>query len=251
MQKEMKAKAEKMLADPNITLLEKLRNQCLARGASGIKGLGRTFKIMDDDGNKQISFPEFKKGLHDYGCDVTASQSQELFSDLDKDGSGALDFDEFLIALRPPMSKYRTGLIRKAFTKLDKTQDGEITVDDLKGVYDPKHAKLVLSNKNISIDHLRNKISTLRQHKKYKSGEYTEDDVFLEFLKSFDTPGEADGIVTRGILKLLQWRFGFNRQGRIFRSKRLFYNYDMSTFETNQTTSNFNRSLLMTNAWKL
>ena len=37
---EMKAKAKKIAAttkDP----IEKLRNQCLSRGASGIKGLGR------------------------------------------------------------------------------------------------------------------------------------------------------------------------------------------------------------------
>jgi len=56
--------------------------------------------------------------------------------------------------------------------KLDKTGDGVVTVDDLKGVYNPKF------------------------HKKYKSGEYTEDDVFREFLKSFDSPNDPDGEVT-------------------------------------------------------
>ena len=30
-------------------------------------GLGRTFKIMDDDGSHTLTFPEFKKGMHDYG----------------------------------------------------------------------------------------------------------------------------------------------------------------------------------------
>lgn len=31
------------------------------------KGLGRAFRIMDDNGDKKISFPEFQKGLNDYG----------------------------------------------------------------------------------------------------------------------------------------------------------------------------------------
>jgi Ca2+-binding EF-hand superfamily protein len=171
MSREMKEKAEKNLetcTDP----VEKLRNQCLARGASGIKGLARTFKIMDDDGNRSLDFNEFKKGLHDYGVNCEKQEAQDMFDSFDKDGSGTLDFDEFLIALRPPLSKARTKLIRAAFTKLDKTQDGQVTVDDLRGVYDPKF------------------------HKKYKSGEYTEDQVFCEFLASFEAPDEKDGIVT-------------------------------------------------------
>jgi len=172
MQREMRLKAEAKLNDPDIGPIEKLRAQCLARGASGIKGLSRTFKIMDDDGNRTLDFQEFKKGLHDYGADVTKIESQEMFAAFDKDGSGTIDFDEFLTNLRPPMSKARQKLIRMAFNKLDRTQDGQVTVEDLRGVYDARH------------------------HKKYKNGEYTEDQVFQEFLTSFDTPGEADGVVT-------------------------------------------------------
>lgn len=44
---EMARKANRLLqktSDP----IERLRLQCLSRGSSGIKGLGRLFKIMDD-----------------------------------------------------------------------------------------------------------------------------------------------------------------------------------------------------------
>lgn len=170
-ERELKEKSEKALqtaTDP----VEKLRLQCLARGANGIKGIGRTFKIMDDDGSRSLDMNEFKKGLHDYGVEVTKEETQQMFNHFDKDGSGTIDFDEFLVQLRPPMSKNRQKLIRMAFTKLDKTQDGEVTKDDLRGVYNAT------------------------QHKKYKSGEMTEDQVFDEFLATFETPGDADGVVT-------------------------------------------------------
>ena len=77
-----------------------------------------------------------------------------------------------LFSTQPPLSKARKTLIQKAFRKLDKTGDGEITVDDLRGVYNARH------------------------HPKYLNGEWTEDQVFLKFLESFDTPGEADGVVS-------------------------------------------------------
>ncbi|XP_076811603.1 calcyphosin-like protein isoform X2 [Clavelina lepadiformis] len=166
--REMAMKAQKQLSTTK-NPIERLRLQCLSRGSSGIKGLGRTFKIMDDDGNKTIDFKEFKKGLRDYGVDLDPSEVQEMFSAFDKDGSGNIDFDEFLVNLRPPLSKARKNLIQKAFRKLDKTGDGVITVEDLRGVYNAKH------------------------HPKFQNGEWTEDDVFRKFLESFDTPGQADG----------------------------------------------------------
>lgn len=168
---EMARKANRLLqksTDP----IEKLRLQCLSRGSSGIKGLGRLFKMMDDDQSRSIDMKEFKKGIRDYGIDLEPDEVIQMFDEFDRDGSGTIDFDEFLIKLRPPMSRSRKALIQKAFRKLDRTGDGEITVEDLYGVYDASH------------------------HPKYVSGEWTEDQVFLKFLENFDTPGEPDGIVT-------------------------------------------------------
>lgn len=60
----------------------------------------RTFRIMDDDGNKKIDFKEFKKGLRDYGVDIEPDEVQEMYNAFDRDHSGTIDFDEFLLNLR-------------------------------------------------------------------------------------------------------------------------------------------------------
>lgn len=165
-------KYEKQKHDPKCSPLEKLRAQCLSRGANGIKGLGRTFKIMDDDQSRSLDKAEFKKGLRDYKVDLDKETTDQLFDSLDVDHSGTLDFDEFLIALRPPMNNGRKQLVFKAFTKLDKTKDNVITIEDLKGVYN------------------------VTKHPKYLSGEWDEDKCLGEFLVSFDSKDNADGQVT-------------------------------------------------------
>ena len=38
-------------------------------------------------------------------------------------------------------------------------------------------------------------VYNVKNHKKYKSGEWTEDQCLREFLDSFDTPNEKDGKV--------------------------------------------------------
>uniref|UniRef100_A0A914USZ9 EF-hand domain-containing protein n=1 Tax=Plectus sambesii TaxID=2011161 RepID=A0A914USZ9_9BILA len=99
-EKELKDKCTKQLRGGVEDPLEKLRLQCLTRGASGIKGLGRMFQIIDDDGSRKLQRAEFDKGLHDYGIDLSDDEKTAIFAQLDKDGSGCLDYEEFLKALR-------------------------------------------------------------------------------------------------------------------------------------------------------
>ncbi|XP_063681109.1 calcyphosin-like protein isoform X2 [Bolinopsis microptera] len=172
-EQDMRQKASRALRSGVKDPVEMLRLQCLSRGAAGIKGLGRAFRIMDDDSNKRLDMSEFKKGISDYGLVLENEEIKDLFTTIDMDRSGYIDFDEFLRHLRPPMNKGRRELVLKAFNKLDKTGDGVITVDDLKGVYD------------------------VTKHPKYISGEWTEEQVFLKFLSSYDTPNESDGLVTK------------------------------------------------------
>ncbi|XP_062815842.1 calcyphosin [Anolis carolinensis] len=152
--------------------MAKLRGKCLERGASGIKGLARFFRILDDNGSRSLDLEEFRKGLAEAGVALEAGEAEEVFRLCDKNKSGTLDFEEFLEALRPPMSKARTEIIGAAFRKLDRTGDGVVTVEDLRGVYDG------------------------RRHPKFRSGEWSQEQVFRAFLDSFDSPNDKDGKIT-------------------------------------------------------
>nr|XP_022317463.1 calcyphosin-like protein [Crassostrea virginica] len=153
--------------------VQKLRYACLKRGANGIKGLGRSFRRMDDDGSKTLDLREFRDGLHDYGLRELDDQTvTDVFRELDKDGSGKLSFDEFLVAIRGPINSNRQEYVRQAFQKMDATNDGQITVEDIRKLYNAS------------------------KHPKFLSGEWTEDQCFRHFLDSFDSPGNPDGVVT-------------------------------------------------------
>ncbi|CAI2733800.1 unnamed protein product [Schistosoma spindalis] len=167
----LQEKARKQLAK-DLKPIEKLRYQCLLRGASGIAGIGRQFRIIDDDGNKKLDFKEFLKGCKDFGVDLSKDEIKEIFDEIDTDQSGFVDFDEFLMSLRPPMSKCRLDVLNKAFLKMDKTKDGVITIEDLKGVYNVKN------------------------HPKFINGEKTEDEILVEFLKTFQPQNNADEVVS-------------------------------------------------------
>ncbi|CAJ0959589.1 unnamed protein product, partial [Mesorhabditis belari] len=153
--------------------LRKLQLALLLRGSTGIKEFSRSFRIMDDDGNKQLTRDEFNKGMHDCQVPLSLEECASLFTQVDTNKSGSVNFDEFLFMLRPPMSETRRKLIDLAFGKMDKSKDGFITAADMKGVFNA------------------------RKHPKFLSGEKTEEQIFNMYLAHFEIGGHQDGKVTK------------------------------------------------------
>jgi Ca2+-binding EF-hand superfamily protein len=66
------------------------------RGARGILGLQRVFKIMDDDRSGYLDRNEFSKALKDYRVQVNQDEANKLFGLFDINGDGNISYDEFL-----------------------------------------------------------------------------------------------------------------------------------------------------------
>lgn len=184
--------------------MEEFRKKVLERGASSIKGIGRTFRIYDDDGNKSLNLEEFVEGINDYGLEFDADKCKELFNAFDKDNSGQLSFDEFLIGLRGNLNDSRLKVVKEAFKKADRSGDGIFDSKDMKRVY------------------------KVTEHPKYKNGEWDEQQVFTEFLKSFE-PDES------------------KRDGKV--TEEEFINYYAGVSANIDNDAYFN--LMIRNAWKI
>ena len=118
---------------PDERLLEVFRKKVQARGARGILGLSKNFRIADDDNSHQLDINEFAKCCRDFRLDFNDDQVQRVFKMFDTSRDGFIDYDEFLRAVRGPISPARQSLVKKAFVKLDKNNNGIIELDDIRG----------------------------------------------------------------------------------------------------------------------
>ena len=76
-------------------LVAEIKAKLLSR-AAGIKGIGRIFRAMDDNGNKQLDL----EGFIDYGFNLSKEEAAEIMKRFDRNGDGVIDYDEFLRFLR-------------------------------------------------------------------------------------------------------------------------------------------------------
>ena len=153
-------------------VLEKVRASLNARGVRTIRGMGRSFRIFDDNGDRKIDMQEFYWGMKDLGADISKREAQVLLDHLDLNKDGVVSYDEFLYGIRGAPNATRQEIIDQAFAKFDLDGSGSITSADLRTVYD------------------------CSQHPKVISGEMTDEEVFVQFLASFGDRN-GDGVITR------------------------------------------------------
>ena len=127
-------------------LLASLKKTLLARGTKGVIGLGKLFKIIDDDNSKTLDFTEFKKVCKDFRLKFNDEEVQILFNEFDRDKNGSLEYDEFLRTIRVKihflsflfkrviLNPRRLALVNKTFDKMDANNNGTIEIDDLRGI---------------------------------------------------------------------------------------------------------------------
>lgn len=116
-------------------LIGEIKAKLLSR-AAGIKGIGRIFRAMDDNGNRTLDLDDFRWGFIDYGFNLSKEEAAEIMKRFDRNGDGVIDYDEFLRFLRGDTNEARKALIQAAYNKLDVTGDGLVKLEDIAQLYD-------------------------------------------------------------------------------------------------------------------
>ena len=136
-------------------VIEKVKAALAGRGAKTIRGMGRSFRIMDSvDGNRKLDKQEFYWGIKDMGVNISKREAEILIDALDTDQDGTVNYDEFLTGLRGKPNEQRQAMIDKAFLKFDMQCKGVITPNDLSKVFNTSN------------------------HPKVRTGEMSHDQVF-------------------------------------------------------------------------
>jgi len=109
-------------------LIERFRKALNQRGANSVLGLGRAFRIADDNNSGSLDFSEFQKAVRDFGLQIDPQDAQGLFKSIDYDQSGSIDFNEFLRVVIGEMNPFRRNLVERAFRTIDINQDGNVDI---------------------------------------------------------------------------------------------------------------------------
>jgi len=143
-------------------LITKLRICLATRGARGIIGLQRVFKIIDLDRSGTIDIQEFWKAMQDFRVNISQEEARHVFEIFDDNDDGVLQYDELMNNIKGPMSDPRKAVVKRAFNRMDFDKNGFLESDDIKRNY------------------------KANQHPEVIKGIKSEEEVMVEFLETFE-----------------------------------------------------------------
>ena len=167
-----------------------MRERIKARGARGILNLGKSFKIMDDDGSGYLDNEEFAKAMKSYRISSDRLELEAIFTAFDPDGNGEIIYDEFLREIMGPMNQRRVALAKKAFKVIDEDGSGVLDINDIRTRYNAKKHPDVMSGKQTEEDILYEFLDTFEQAYAIKHGESKSRDKSVnmdEWLEYYNT----------------------------------------------------------------
>ena len=94
----------------------------------------------------------------------------------DIDGDGNITFNEFLRGLREPLTERRLNMVKKAFDLMDRNGSGKVTVADISNIYDVSRNKDFIEGKKSRDEILDDFLSAFEGVKGNKDGTITWDE---------------------------------------------------------------------------
>ncbi len=173
-----------------------MRDRIKTRGARGIIGLARVFKIMDDNNSKSLDREEFRKALRDFKVEVPDEHVNIVFNAFDINRDGSIDYDEFLRIIRGDLTPPRLALVKKAFNKLDRDGSGVVDINDIRGVYNASKHPDVLSGKRSEDQVLNEFLETFEMHHNVMNGSRADSSItpeeFVEYYTNISASIDND-----------------------------------------------------------
>lgn len=144
----------------------RLRGQLFEKGAKGLTGVQRAFRLADFDNSSNLDKEEFTEALAFAGLFTTTQELSAIFKYFDQSGDGFVDFNEFLGALRGDLNDRRRGIVEKVFKALDVDGSGYLTTEDMRAHFNAKGHPEVQAGRATEEDVLRSYVNALEGERK-------------------------------------------------------------------------------------
>ena len=222
-------------------ILDIFRNEIRKKGAKGIIGLAKQFKLFDENKNKTLDYKQFSKAIKDLKIDFNENEIHELFSIFDINNSNTIDYEEFLRQLRGEMNEKRKEIVLKAFDKLDLDKSGKIELNEIKSLYNVKNHKDVLSGKKTEEDLYNEFIETFETHHNLKKGfkdKRVSKEEFLEYYNNISMSIDDDDL----FISLISNAWKLNNQSKYLKKKPWSNTQDNNSINNEQNSNYYNRN---------
>ena len=91
---------------------------------------------MDNNRNRKLDKEEFTEALSTFGLFPKIVEIQALMKYYDIDGDGNIGYEEFIRGLRDPLSERRKNMVEKAFATVDRNRNGAVSIAGIDAIYD-------------------------------------------------------------------------------------------------------------------
>ncbi|KAJ8249839.1 hypothetical protein COCON_G00230550 [Conger conger] len=122
-----------------------LRDTLKKRAVRTLTGLGRLLRGADTSGDGVLDKQEIRRALEDFHLALPDKDLDAVWRILDQNGDGQVDYGEFIRGVIGEMNESRKSFVRKAYMKLDPNKTGSVPMTDVEKFYCAKGHPTVIS----------------------------------------------------------------------------------------------------------